>query len=1100
MNNVKSLIQKEEYISLALNKYILQTGKIPKKSDDTIDWDKLEVEDYLGTNFNKTNPITLKDIVITFDDKNSAFIKGAIEKETDYKEEYNYLYNFYTNKVFRVNTISPKSILPADLEKGTQVLYNNIQKEIASVITKNKNSIVLPSQNCNTGEYFYELKNEKLTYKYCKAIGNSIEIYQKTPVYLDNLDDLSYIKVGIGEKAYVKDGNSWYEYYYEGNNTWIPSGTGRTTSQVNDEITMQERILSYIPDSKDLVIRNNGGCMLANGDIFCWGNNEYKKAGIETFGQLDKTLTPNYVNTPVMLKVQIDNIEVENETLDLISKRWYNNPYRVKFEKMAMNDKNVCGISPIFDYYESGIRYKIGGDLYCNGYLHSDYFYFNNTGQIQTSILRKNKIISNGKDDGIYSSSVIYLKDIVMTDGTFILLSDTGKIYSFGSNLKGSLGINNTDENFSTYIPQTLESEVTFKKIYALRDIKGFGALDENNNFWIWGERPNGKIYYKPTILSNSKKFNEDGIFVNSKEFVLKGVDNKYYRTYDDISMKDLGIDGSALSVSIYDYNNQELLIYVDKNMQLQGSSELLTCTNKNFDSCGTEDKTIFITALSELNSLTNNINNSLYANFSNVSIFEGKTNKIVIDYGEDIKDDFEIGTPNSSGWNVNYIHDGEDVTGKFLGRLGDGRVDVGSGSQTVYKTFSLGNSWANKNIKISFDMYEIGTWDGKALNGNKDAFYVYINDKLISRDTYSYDNTKDTRIGTDLGVLPNSGGNPIQKHEYSYSVTLDSTGSVKLGFGATLSEWGIHDGVNKYADYTVESFGINNINISKKIDNSSFSSSVYLEDFEDDNHDFWVVPDPVPDNQASSEYATYPIYDGGSTITKYLGKFNRAWGNYYGKSDGSEEVYKVFSFGAENANKQVTISYDFYRIGTWRHNIWDTIDKFYTFINGNGTETYSTPILDYYSFREFTFTRTEYLDAYGNIRLGFGTYIKDNDITKTSWGIDNVKFTLTGNRNNSSSSSTSSTQEVSVPNICTMTGIGSSSQMYCWGNVGRSIPILSTSLYDVDKISTINKLFVTQESDVHTQMAFDNFNNSGNLFLKYPTYIGGFDYAFYFK
>jgi hypothetical protein len=80
------------------------------------------------------------------------------------------------------------------------------------------------------------------------------------------------------------------------------------------------------------------------------------------------------------------------------------------------------------------------------------------------------------------------------------------------------------------------------------------------------------------------------------------------------------------------------------------------------------------------------------------------------------------------------------------------------------------------------------------------------------------------------------------------------------------------------------------------------------------------------------------------------------------------------------------------------------------------------------------------------------------------------------------------------------MTGIGSSSQMYCWGNVGRSIPILSTSLYDVDKISTINKLFVTQESDVHTQMAFDNFNNSGNLFLKYPTYIGGFDYAFYFK
>jgi hypothetical protein len=75
---------------------------------------------------------------------------------------------------------------------------------------------------------------------------------------------------------------------------------------------------------------------------------------------------------------------------------------------------------------------------------------------------------------------------------------------------------------------------------------------------------------------------------------------------------------------------------------------------------------------------------------------------------------------------------------------------------------------------------------------------------------------------------------------------------------------------------------------------------------------------------------------------------------------------------------------------------------------------------------------------------------------------------------------------------------------MYCWGNVGRSIPILSTSLYEVDKIKnnlgSINKLFISQEADKTTQMSFDNYNNSGNLFLKYPTYIGGFDYPFYFK
>ena len=60
MNDIKDVIQKEEYISLAINKYILLNAKVPKKSDNTLDWDKLMVDDYLGTNFNKYNPITKK--------------------------------------------------------------------------------------------------------------------------------------------------------------------------------------------------------------------------------------------------------------------------------------------------------------------------------------------------------------------------------------------------------------------------------------------------------------------------------------------------------------------------------------------------------------------------------------------------------------------------------------------------------------------------------------------------------------------------------------------------------------------------------------------------------------------------------------------------------------------------------------------------------------------------------------------------------------------------------------------------------------------------------------------------------------------------------
>ena len=971
--------------------------------------------------------------------------------------------------------------------------------------------IKLSNQTCVADDYFYEIREGILTYKYCRS-NYSFNVYQEAPIYLENWEDLQFIKAKIGDKAYVKKNAFWYEYYYQGDvdsQKWIPSGSGDSLTATDDQLSIADRILSYIPDSKDLVIRKDGGCMLANGDIFCWGDNNYKKAGIENYGQLDTSLSPNYINIPVMLKVQIENIQNQ----DLINKKWYNNPYRVKFEKMSMSDKNVCGVSPIFDYYESGTQKKYGGDLYCNGYVHSDNFYLDTgtTGQITTSILRKNKVVANGKETGVYNSDAIYLKDIAMINGTWAVLSDAGKIYTVGSNDKGAMGISSTDYTAYTTTPQIINtSGQVFKKIYALRDLKTFGALDDKNYFWIWGERPDGTIINKPTILSNSKQFNSDGIFINSKEFVLKGVDNLFYRTYSNLSYKVLNtIPSSALSVTVYDYKNSEYLAYIDENMKLQGDSLFLTCKKGDMTSCISSDNTVFDTGFNELNKYSSTVNNKDYASFSNVSIFEGKINQVVVDYGTNYIENFE--NSSTTGWNVNYIHDGGAVTSKFLGRLGSGRITTTSGSQTVYKNFTLGSNWANKNIRISFDMYEIGYWDGNNGNGLDDAFYVYINDSLVSTDKYTRDNTKDTKAGTDLGILPNADNNYIQKHQYTFSITLDSNGSFKLGFGAALGGWNAF--ASKNADYTVESFGINNINISKQIDNTSFSSGVYLENFENGNHDFWIVPPgPVPYTTSTSEFYTYPIYVDSGTATKFLGRFNKrssGGSNYQGESNGTEEVYKVFSFGAENANKQVTIEYDFYRIDTWTYNIYYTIDKFYTFINGTKYLTYSTN--DSVSSRNlnqidnttstndyaYHFTRTEYLDGYGNIRLGFGAYILSYG-DSTSWGIDNVKFTLTGTTNTSSGSS--SLQEVGVPYICTMTGLSTASQMYCWGNVGRSIPILSTSLYDVSKISTINKLFITQTNDKLKQMAFDEYNNSGSLFLKYPTYIGGFDYPFYFK
>jgi hypothetical protein len=947
MNAIKNVIQKEEYISLAINKYILQTGTIPKNNNNELDWTKLSVEGYLGLNFNKNNPITGADIKVTFDSKNSAFIQGVYENVNKYSTDNNYLYNFYINKIFRVNTIPPVNITKEKLLIGSQVTYNDIQKDIVSLINENNSDkrIKLSSQNCESGKYFYELRNSKLTYKYCKASDISIEVYQEAPIYLEDWEDLQYVRGNIGDKAYAKKNGSWYEYYYQGETAvrWIASGIGDALTGVNDSFDLTDRILSYIPDSKDLVFRRDGGCMLANGDIFCWGNNQYKKAGLESYGQLDKTLTPNYINTPVMLKVQISDIIQKG-------KNWYNNPYRIKFEKMSMNSTNVCGISPIFDYFD-GIQKKFGGDLYCNGKISSSSFEDMDITKNETSILKRNIFFSTGKSDEIENSNEIYLKDIVMVEDVVAVLSDAGKIYTYGRNYQGALGIGKDDKFINQQTPSEVKnSGQVFKKIFALRDIKGFGAIDNNNLFYIWGERPNGKIYTEPTMLNGSIQFNPDAIFTNSKDFILKGANNVFYRTDGDRDFRAITqIPSTAISASIYDNNGKELYLYADKDLVLKGSTELITCRTTTGSLCSNSTETmIFNSALKELNTTSNKINGTDYANFSNVSIYQLDTVKT------EQFDDFENGvdtwklktytdtsfrnltkteTPSvltasetSPDTANSRVTERVDPTKIIAGqKSGSTYYGVQLGYQALEKTFNFGSQYKNNEVEIELDFYEIDTWD-------MERFQILLNDELVSEDAFIHDCHDQFTETNDTGIYTLSLGNHYKND--------------------------------------------------KRVCNDKNSNLYGLQ---------------------------YSRYED----EKYTYKFK-------GKLDNS-------------GNLKVELR-----------------------------------------------VRNALSGEYGWTTWSYGQAINDE-----SWAIDNVRVKV---------------KETSKTFVCAMTGVGSASQMYCWGNVGRSIPILSTSLYDISKISTINKLFISQESDKTKQMSFDNYNDSGNLFLKYPTYIGGFDYAFYFK
>lgn len=98
------------------------------------------------------------------------------------------------------------------------------------------------------------------------------------------------------------------------------------------------------------------------------------------------------------------------------------------------------------------------------------------------------------------------------------------------------------------------------------------------------------------------------------------------------------------------------------------------------------------------------------------------------------------------------------------------------------------------------------------------------------------------------------------------------------------------------------------------------------------------------------------------------------------------------------------------------------------------------------------------------------------------------------------------------------MCGIDIYNQMYCWGimsfyragtdnyaHMGNTymIPVFNTNLYDLTKDYLVAE---GKGSNILTNMTSgdwsttDSAGNSGAFFLKYPTYIGGFNYEFIFK
>ena len=132
------------------------------------------------------------------------------------------------------------------------------------------------------------------------------------------------------------------------------------------------------------------------------------------------------------------------------------------------------------------------------------------------------------------------------------------------------MGLGKDDSFFVTSEPTKIASTgTTFTKIFGLRDSRTSGALDVNNDFWVWGNRKTSTSYTLPTKIVTSKKFDQDAIFVNTNEFILKELSGGFYQTKlenaisSTITNLPSTVPNSAISVSVFG----DSLLYIKEDL-----------------------------------------------------------------------------------------------------------------------------------------------------------------------------------------------------------------------------------------------------------------------------------------------------------------------------------------------------------------------------------------------------------------------------------------------------------------------------------------------------------------------------------------------------
>lgn len=254
---------------------------------------------------------------------------------------------------------------------------------------------------------------------------------------------------------------------------------------------------------------------------------------------------------------------LKSETTQGLSNAIYNWDFGGRVNQPAQSSV----ANPVISYIEEGdyavsLTVEVNGKVLTSNIINISYYQpvkvvinyndktiFDNN-QLGGAVTDKKLYIWNDeiKDATYYNINNELIKDLALTRQSYIVLTESGKIYTYGDNSYGTLGDNTTNSRKEFKVVEALNG-VFIKKIYT--GLNTVFAIDDNGRVYSWGNNDKGLLgigsnegsIMTPTQITELN--NIINLAVGYETVLALDKDGQVY-SWGDNSMGQLGIDNTT--------------------------------------------------------------------------------------------------------------------------------------------------------------------------------------------------------------------------------------------------------------------------------------------------------------------------------------------------------------------------------------------------------------------------------------------------------------------------------------------------------------------------------------------------------------------------